>query len=298
MNILITGGTGFIGSYLRTYLLRDGHLLTIVTRSPQKYQDETAKNQYFVSWEDNLVAEMEKADAVINLAGSSIFGKRWTDEVKNRIHSSRIKCTQQLVEAIEQADDRPSVMVSASGADYYGDSGDDILDEKSEPGDSFLSHVCVDWEQAAQPVTGLGVRLASPRIGVVLEKDGGALQQMLLPFKLGVGGPIGSGEQYFPWIHMLDLCRGLIFPLENESLEGPYNLSAPNPVTMSEFAGELADQLHRPSIFRVPEFVLDIVLGEAANPVITSKRMQPKKLQQLGFNFRFEYLRQALGDIL
>jgi uncharacterized protein (TIGR01777 family) len=298
MNIIITGGTGFIGSYLRTQLLRDGHLLTIVTRNPKEYQNETAQNQRFVSWGSNLVGEMEKADAVINLAGSSIFGKRWTDEIKNRIHSSRIKSTQKLVEAIEQAKDRPSVMISASGADYYGDSGDNIIDETSDPGDSFLSKVCIDWEQAAQPVTGLGVRLAIPRIGVVLEEDGGALQQMLMPFKFFVGGSIGSGDQYFPWIHMLDLCRGLIFPLENEFLEGPYNLNAPNPVTMDEFASELADQLNRPSIFRVPEFVLDIVLGEAANPVITSKRMQPKKLQQQGFDFRFEYLRQALGDIL
>ncbi len=189
-------------------------------------------------------------------------------------------------------------MISASGADYYEPAGDRVLDESAPSGDSFLSKVCVDWEKAAQPVTDYGVRLVNPRIGVVLEKDGGALQQMLLPFKFFVGGPIGSGKQYFPWIHMLDLCRGLIFPLENEELEGPYNLNAPNPVTMNEFASELASQLHRPSLFRVPEFVLNIVLGEAANPVITSKRMQPKKLQQHGFEFKFGYLRQALGDIL
>lgn len=298
MNILITGGTGFIGSSLRTLLLREGHLLTIVTRSPKKYKGESAKNQRFVSWDSDLVAEMEKADAVINLAGASIFGRRWTDEVKQQIYDSRIECTQQLVETIEQASDRPSVMISASGSDYYGDSGDEILDESAEPGNSFLAQVCVDWEKAARPVTDMGVRLVNPRIAVVLEQDGGALQQMLWPFKLGVGGPIGSGSQYFPWIHMLDLCRGLMFPIEDEGLTGPYNLSAPNPVTMKEFASELAAQLHRPSLFRVPEFVLNLVLGEAANPVITSKRLQPKKLQQHGFVFRFDYLREALVDIL
>jgi uncharacterized protein (TIGR01777 family) len=298
MNIVITGGTGFIGSYLRTMLLQDGHFLTIVSRSPKEYEDETAKNQQFVSWDDNLVPEMEKADAVVNLAGSSIFGTRWTDEVKKKIYNSRIEGTEQLVEAIRHAENTPSVMVSASGADYYDPAGDMVLDESASSGDSFLSKVCVDWEKAAQPVTEYGVRLTNPRIGVVLEKDGGALQQMLLPFKLFVGGPIGSGKQYFPWIHMLDLCRGLIFPLQNEAFEGPYNLNAPNPVTMNEFADELASQLHRPSLFRVPEFVLDIVLGEAANPVMTSKRMQPKKLQQHGFEFKFGYLRQALGDIL
>ena len=298
MNILITGGTGFVGSNLRTLLLREGHLLTIITRSPKKYKEETAKNQRFVSWDADLAAEMERADVVINLAGSSIFGRRWTKEVKEQIYNSRINCTQQLVEAIDRADDRPSLMVSASGADYYGDSGDQVLDESAEPGDSFLANVCVDWEKAAQPVTDLGVRLAIPRIAVVLERDGGALEQMLLPFKLGVGGAIGSGKQYFPWIHMLDMCRGLIYPMEKKEFEGPYNLSAPSPVTMNEFANELAAQLHRPSLFRVPEFALNIALGEAANPVITSKRLQPKKLQQHGFEFRFAHLREALGDML
>ncbi len=298
MNILITGATGFIGSYLRNMLLREGHFLTIVSRSPEKYEEETAKNQQFVSWDDDLAAQMDKNDAVVNLAGSSIFGKRWTKEVKQKIYSSRIESTEQLVEAIREADNRPDVMISASGADYYNPAGDQVLDESAPAGDSFLSKVCVDWEAAAQPVTELGVRLGTPRIGVVLEKDGGALQQMLLPFKLFVGGPIGSGEQYFPWIHMLDLCRGLIAPIENKSIAGAYNLNAPNPVTMDEFANELASQLHRPSLFRVPEFALDIILGEAANPVITSKRMQPKKLQQHGFEFRFPFLRQALGDIL
>ncbi|MGM0546959.1 MAG: TIGR01777 family oxidoreductase [Bacteroidota bacterium] len=298
MNILITGGTGFIGSYLRNMLLREGHFLAIVSRNPNEYGDETAKNQQFVSWDDNLAAQMEKADAVINLAGSSIFGKRWTKEVKQKIYSSRIESTRQLVEAIQSASNRPKVMISASGADYYEPSGDQVLNESAPAGESFLSKVCVDWEAAAEPVTELGVRLATPRIGVVLEEDGGALHQMLLPFKLFVGGPIGSGQQYFPWIHMLDLCRGLVYPIENEEMAGAYNLNAPNPVTMNEFAEELASQLHRPSLFRVPEFALDIILGEAANPVITSKRMQPQKLQQHGFDFRFPYLRQALGDIL
>lgn len=298
MNILITGGTGFIGSYLRTTLLQEGHLLTIVSRNPKKYESETAQNQRFVSWKCNLAAEMDSVDVVINMAGASIFGRRWTDEVKDKIYYSRIESTEQLVNAIEQANNRPRLMISVSGADYYGNSGEQVLDESAEPGNSFLARVCRDWEKAAEPVTALGVRLATPRLGVVLEKDGGALEQMLLPFKLFVGGPIGSGEQYFPWIHMFDLCRGLTYPIEDNNLEGAYNLNAPNPVTMDEFASELAAQLHRPAFFRVPESMIKIVLGEAANPVITSKRMQPKKLQQHGFEFRFQYLREALGDIL
>jgi len=298
MNILITGGTGFTGSYLRTLLLQQGHILTIVTRHPADYENETAQNQRFVSWDDDLTAEMERADVVINLAGASIFGQRWTEQVKNKIYSSRIDCTNALVDAIRHADQKPDVMISASGSDYYGDSGDQILDESAEAGNSFLSKVCIDWEKAAQPVSDMGVRLAIPRISVVLEEDGGALQQMLPPFKLFVGGPIGSGEQYFSWIHMHDWCRAILFVIDQEDFSGPFNLSSPNPVTMNEFADELAEQLHRPSLFRVPEFALNLILGEAANPIITSKRLQPKKLQQFGFEFRFAHLHEALGDIL
>jgi len=298
MNIFLTGATGFVGSYLRQMLLRQGHLLTIVTRNPKEYANEKAKNQQFVSWDDHLVEEMDKADVVINLAGASIFGRRWTDEVKAQIHSSRIESTETIVAAIEQADDRPSVMLSASGSDYYGDRGDALLDESMEPGDGFLANVCIDWEQAAQPVTDLGVRLAIPRIAVVLEKDGGALEQMLPPFQFFVGGPLGSGNQYFPWIHMYDLCRAIVFAIEQEDFEGPFNLSAPHPTTMREFASQLATQLRRPSLFKVPESVLKLVLGEAANPILTSKRLEPKKLQQHGFEFRFGYLQEALSDIL
>lgn len=298
MNIFMSGGTGFIGSYLRSQLLRKGHLLTIVTRSPKEYESEKAENQRFVSWDDDLVSEMERADIVINLAGYPIFGKRWTEEVKDKIYSSRIDCTTQIVSAIEQANQRPEVMISASGADYYGDRGDEYLDESKGPGDSFLSKVCIDWEKAAQPVTEMGVRLANPRIAVVLQDNGGALQQMLTPFKLFVGGSIGSGDQYFPWIHMYDLCRGLIFPIENKGFEGPYNLGAPNPVTMDEFTDVLAEELNRPNLFRVPEFAIKTALGEAADPILTSKRMIPEKLQDHGFEFRYPYLKEALADIL
>lgn len=298
MNVLITGGTGFIGSELRSMLLQEGHSLSIITRSPAKYEDETANNQQFLSWDDDLIAAMNEADAVINLAGSSIFGQRWTEEIKQRIYSSRIDTTKKLADAIQQADQPPGVMVSASAVGYYGDRGDDILTEDEPPADEFLSKVCVDWEAAAQPVKDAGVRLAIPRIGIVLETGGGAMQQMLTPFKLGVGGPIGSGEQYFPWIHMHDLCQGLIFPLENESFKGAYNLNAPNPVTMNEFADKLGDVLHRPSFFRVPEFALNLILGEAAEPILDSLRVQPKRLQQAGFDFRFPYVKEALAEIL
>jgi uncharacterized protein (TIGR01777 family) len=298
MQIFISGGTGFVGSYLRTMLLQQGHLLTLVTRHPEKYSSETAKNQQFVSWEGDLIAEMEKADAVINLAGSSIFGQRWTDEVKQRIYDSRMESTRQIVDAINDAEHPPGTFISASAAGYYGDRGEDVLDESASAGDDFLANVCVDWEKEAQKVTQAATRLAIPRIGIVLQDNGGAMQQMITPFKCFVGGPVGSGDQYFPWIHMHDLCRAMLFAIEEEQMEGPFNLNAPNPVTMRTFADELGAQLRRPSFMKVPEFALQLILGDAAAPITNSLRLQPKKLQQLGFKFQYSHLTGALVDIL
>ena len=298
MNIFISGGTGFIGSYLRTILLQEGHFLTVVTRNPEKYEDEKAKNQQFVSWDDDLVREMNKTDAVINLAGASIFGQRWTKEVKDRIYESRIESTRQIVNAIKKADAPPSVLVSGSAAGYYGDRGDEVINESATAGNDFLARVCVDWEKEARKAEDAGARVVIPRIGIVLQQGGGALEQMLTPFKLGLGGPVGSGDQYFPWIHMHDLCRAFLFVIEEETIEGPFNLNAPHPVTMRTFADELANQLHRPSLFRVPEFVLQLVLGDAAAPITNSLRLQPKKLQQNGFQFQYGYVTEALAEIL
>lgn len=298
MNILITGGTGFVGSELCPMLLQEGHFLTIITRSPKRHTGEQAKNQQFISWDADLTEAMEKADAVINLAGENIFGQRWTDEVKKRIYSSRIDNTEKLVSAIKEAGNPPDVMISASAAGYYGGRGTDVLDEKEPAGDGFLAKVCMDWEAAARPVEEAGVRLAIPRIGIVLEKGGGALQKMLPPFKFFVGGPIGRGTQFLPWIHRHDLCRGLMMPLENDAFEGVYNLNAPNPVTMEELANAIGDVLNRPSAFRVPEFVLGIVLGEAAKPILESLRLRPAHLQQADFEFKFTRVREALSEIL
>lgn len=298
MNILITGGTGFIGNELRSLLLRQGHNLIIVTREPKKYEDESAKNQQFISLEDDLTDEMNEVDAVINLAGENLFGQRWTDEVKRRIMESRVQTTKALVDAMRKAEEKPKVFISASASGIYGDRGEDILDEEEPVAKDFLAEVCKNWEEESQKANQFGVRVVNPRIGIVLEKEGGALAKMIPPFQFLVGGPIGSGEQYMSWIHRTDLCQALMFAIENEELTGPYNVSSPNPVTMNEFADTLGNIMNRPSFFRVPKFALDIALGEAAKPVTDSIRMQPKKLQLAEFNFYFEELEEALADII
>ncbi len=298
MHILITGGTGFIGSELRPMLLQQGHYLNIITRNPQQHRSDRAKNQQFISWNDDLTAAMDTADAVINLAGEPIFGQRWTAEVKRRMYASRVKGTKRLVNAIKEAEQPPEVMISASAMGYYGNRGADILSEEEPSGNDFLAQICENWEYAAQSVQETGIRLAIPRFGIVLETGGGALKYMLPPFKFFIGGSIGQGTQYFPWIHRHDLCRGLIFALENENFEGIFNLNAPNPVTMNEFASAVGDVLNRPAMFRVPEPLVEMVLGEAAGPILASLRAQPIRLKEAGFEFQFEDVREALSEIL
>tara|TARA_R110002124_G_scaffold280490_1_gene453768 strand:+ start:6435 stop:7334 length:900 start_codon:yes stop_codon:yes gene_type:complete len=298
MNILITGGTGFIGQELRETFLKEGHNLIIITRSPKKYEDEAASNQRFISWEDDLISEMENCDVVINLAGENIFGQRWNDEVKKRIYDSRINATRSLVEAIKKAENKPSVFISASASGIYGDQGNTILTEEAKAADDFLAEVCVDWEEESQKAAEFGVRVVNPRIGIVFEEGGGALEKMIPPFKFFVGGPIGDGKQYMSWIHRTDLVKALIFPIDNEELIGAYNVCSPNPATMNEVSETLGDVMNRPSFFRVPKFALNIAFGEAAQPITGSIRMQPKKLQIHGFEFRFEELEETLADII
>ena len=296
--ILITGGTGFIGQALRTKLLQEGHYLTVITRSPKKYEDESAKNQRFISWDGDLVSAMNDADVVINLAGENLFSQRWNEAVKQRIYNSRIDGTRTLVEAMRDAEQKPDLFVSASASGIYGDRGEDFLDENEPAADGFLAKVCVDWEKEAQKAEELGMRVVNPRIGIVLEEGGGALQKMLPPFRFFVGGPIGDGKQYQSWIHREDLVDALIYPIENESMKGPYNVGAPAPVTMNELAEVLGSVMNRPSVFRVPEFALNIVFGEGAKPVLDSIRMKPKALLDSGFNFRYDDLEEALADIV
>ena len=295
--IIISGGTGFVGSYLTNELLKQGHFISIITRSPEKYSEERSKNLQYIGWDNNLAKAMEEADVVYNLVGESLFGKRWTSSVKKAIYDSRIESTKQLVDAMSKAASKPGLFVSISAVGIYGDNGDKLLDESTEPADDFLARVCIRWEEESQKAANLGIRVANPRLGIVFEKDGGFLQLMKLPFLFFVGGPLGDGTQYLPWIHMNDVCRGLIYPMKNEELSGPYNLCSPEPATINHLADAMGNVLNRPSFFRVPEFVLKTVLGEAANPALASLNVQPKVLQISGFEFQFEDVEEALADI-
>jgi len=296
--IFITGGTGFIGSHLREILLKQGHYITIVTRSPEKYDEENAENQKFVPWSADLPKIFEETDVIINLAGENLFGKRWTEEIRDKIYNSRVNTTRKIVNSIKRCRKKPSLLISASAVGYYGPSGDKLLDENSSAGSDFLAKVCFNWETEAEKAYASGVRVAIPRIGIALEGDGGMLDKMVPPFRFFIGGPLGDGSQYIPWIHMNDLCRALLFPMQKKDFNGSYNACAPEPVTMNELAAAIGNVLNRPSFFRVPGFIIKAALGDGADPVLGSLRVQPKRLQTAGFEFEFEDLEEALADSL
>lgn len=295
---LITGGTGFIGRHLSERLMMDGHYVTIVTRNPKKYAEQQSKNQRFVAWDDALAGEMAQTDVVIHLAGENLFARRWNDEVKQGLVSSRIDSTRMLVEAMKKAAKRPELLISASAVGYYGDRGSEKVTEETAHGEDFLARLCLDWETEAQKAASLDVRVVNPRIGIVLGEESEVIKNMRLPFSLFVGGAIGSGRQYVPWVHVDDVIRALLFPVDHPQMTGPYNACAPSPETMSELAAAMGRVMNRPSFFKVPGFVLKVALGEVASSVLASLRVYPKRLQEMGFQFEFEDLEEALADIL
>ncbi len=300
--IIITGATGLIGRKLCKALAELGNDLSIFTSSPENASKIIHHAKVFIRWDFNKVNEWEKyvenQDAVIHLAGASIAGKRWNENYKREIFNSRIVSTQNLVYAISKAQRKPTVFISSSATGYYGNKENDLLIENSNSGNDFLSNVCKAWESEAEKVEQLNVRRVSIRTGIVLSNEGGALKQLLTPFKFFVGGPLGSGTQWFPWIHIDDLVNIFLSTLDNTFFNGPVNAAAPNPVTMNQFARTLGKVLHRPSIFKVPLSALRIVLGESAEAVAASQRVIPKKLLDNGFKFQFENLEDALKDLL
>ncbi|MCL7944850.1 TIGR01777 family oxidoreductase [Marinobacter sp. ATCH36] len=293
--ILVTGGTGFIGQLLCQKLIADGHSLTVLSRQPAHNVQSACGRVEAVNDLDELKGS-EGFDAVINLAGEGIADKRWSESRKQELRDSRIALTDQLVNISLSWKKLPLVMVSGSAVGFYGDQGSQRVTEDTPPHDEFTHRMCSDWEQAALRLETSGVRVCLSRTGVVAGPGGGFLQRMLLPFKLGLGGRLGNGRQYMPWVHRDDVVAALTWMMDNESAKGAYNVVSPNPVTNRQFTKCLAGVLGRPAIFPAPAPVLKIALGEMSSLLLTGQMAVPERLEAEGFQFRFPDLSPALAD--
>jgi len=301
MKILVTGSTGLVGTALVEALVRDGHTVCRLMR-PQSKTTSGSKDGFDVAW-NPATGELGGAgvgpDAVVNLAGASIAGGRWTKARKELLRASRIDTTQALVKALAKMNARPRVLVSASAIGIYGDRGDEVLTEESKPGTDFLAGLAREWEAEAWKAEALGIRVVLARFGVILARHGGALAKMLLPFKLGAGGRLGSGKQWMSWITLEDVVEILRFTLENGAVRGAVNVVAPNAVQNVEFAKVLAKALHRPAIFPAPAFALRLALGEMADALLlSSQRVKPQTMERLGYRFLHADLASALKVVL
>ncbi len=301
MRVLVTGASGFLGSRLCDGLLARGDEVVGLTRDP----DHARRTNPTVTWhpwrattERPPVDALQGVDGVVNLIGEPI-DQRWTDDAKVRILESRERATKNLVDALSAAEPKPQTMVSQSGVGFYGDRGDALVDESAPAGDSFDARVCVAWESAARAAEELGLRVAITRTGLVLDPANGLLHQLLLPFKLGLGGPIAQGDQYMPWIHVDDEVRILIWALDTESASGTYNATAPNPVTNRMFSKTLGGVLGRPAILPVPKLALRARFGAELGQVLAGgQRAMPRRALDAGFEFAHPDLEPALRDLL
>jgi uncharacterized protein len=298
MKVIITGGLGFVGTQLSKSLLKKGCEVTVVDYSteprpytPQDVKYISADTTIPGSWQEDVL----KQDAIINLAGASIF-QRWNTKTKDLIYSSRISTTRNLVDAI--SGEKLPFLCSTSAVGYYGFQDDKELVEEDSAGGDFLARLCVDWEREALKALDKGVRVTVTRFGIVLGKTGGALGQMISAFKKYVGGPLGSGDQWFSWIHMDDLLNAFLFILDNDAIQGPVNLCSPNPVRNKELAKALGKALSRPSFLKTPSFLIRLILGEFGSVVLKGQRVIPAKLSQKGFVFKYPEIRSAIEEVI
>ena len=306
MRIIITGGSGLIGRALTENMAKDGNEVVILSRTPEKVTG-LPQGAVAVAWDARSPAGwqhlVDGADVIINLAGENLKGKglfprRWTKRRKQLIRQSRLDAGKEVAEAVRQAARKPRLLVQASAVGYYGTHGNDPVTEVTPPGSDFLANLCLDWENSTSEVEVLGVRRVILRTGLPLTLVGGSFPSLLLPFRLFVGNTFGSGKQFYPWIHFEDYIAAIRFLIDDPKSSGPYNLSAPNPVTNREFARTLGRVTHRPAFFPIPRFALEIAFGEVASVVMDGQRMLPTRLQVAGFDFRFANLEPALKQLL
>jgi uncharacterized protein len=292
--VLVSGASGLIGRAISSSLAAQGYVVNRLTRKPSGNSDD-------VAWDPTQPIAPEKVsgfDAVIHLAGENIFGV-WTKEKKQRILDSRVVGTKNLVDGLSRAEIKPRVFLCASAIGYYGNRGNEILSEDSASGDGFLAEVCREWEAATTPAKDAGIRTVNIRTGIVLSSKDGALKKMLPAFRLGVGGKLGSGKQWWSWIHIDDMIGAVQYALEQASLSGPVNFVGPNPATNAELTLTLAHVLSRPAFFNVPAFVLRLALGHSADELLlASQRVEPEKLRAAGYNFKFSDLKGALRNLV
>jgi uncharacterized protein (TIGR01777 family) len=300
--ITITGATGLIGTELCNALIGRGDEVTVFTRDVENAKNSLGTAMNYVKWDYRRPIawqdSLKDQDAVIHLAGANLFGKRWTEKYKKIIIESRELSTRNLVAALRDVPNKVKVLISSSGVGYYGSRDDEILTEKSNLGNDFLANVCDVWEREAEKASAYGIRTAMLRQGIVLSDKGGALAKFLPPFKFFIGGALGNGRQWFPWIHVDDLIAIYLFIIDNAEISGAVNVVSPESLRMNEFAKTLGKILYRPSIFSVPEFALKILIGEAASTIVSSQRVVPQKLIDKGFKFKFEKLEETLKDLL
>ena len=297
MTYLITGANGFIGRKLVTQLLSRGDSVNYLGRKRSPQLPSQAAFHPWTTSEPPDLSSLPRLDAVIHLAGEPI-AQRWTETVKKRIYDSRIVGTRNLVRALGTLSRKPSVLVNASAVGYYGDRGDEILTESSPPGSDFLAKLCVDWEREAGQAKALGLRVVPLRIATVLGSDGGALPQMLPPFRFGLGAKFGDGRQWMSWVHVEDLVRLLIFAADTPAVAGPLNGASPQPVTNADFTSALAHTLHHPAFFAVPKFAMRLLLGEMSQFLFSSLRVLPEGAENAGFTFQYPALAPGLQSLL
>jgi uncharacterized protein len=304
VRVAVTGATGVIGRHAIGAMLERGDQVVVLTRDPDSARDKLGGRVEAQAWADPKHTPppsdaLEQADAILHLLGEPI-AQRWTDDAKREIRDSRVLSTRSLVEAIAALPEnrRPRALVSQSATGYYGPRGDEPVDESDAAGKDFLAGVTVEWEREAGKATSAGVRVATTRTGVVLSAQGGALEKMLPPFKLGVGGPVAGGKQYVPWVHLDDVVGAMLRCLDDDAASGPINLTAPNPVTNAELSKTLGRVLHRPAVLPVPGLALKALYGEMAMIVLTGQRAVPARLGELGYEYRHPRLEDALRDVL